>query len=172
MADINDAEIERLAQVPGSVIQRCADAIGEYVQSRPLDDFRPEQIAARRRGMAYAALNAARMPSNVMTMEGGDAINGGWGAHNTWVEMMGFALGQGMPIHGAWHNPLAATAEALWPWLRHGMPGCEKLEWKQINPGSLAHDCAMEAARAALNVRAVPPPEFGPSQAQGSATHG
>lgn len=157
MTDLTDDQIERLARTPGSLIQRAADAIGEYVQSRPLDDFRPEQIAARRRGMAFAALKAARMPSNVMEMEGNDAINGGWGAHNTWVEMMGFALGIGTPIHGARHNPLAATAEALWPWVRNGMPGCEKMEWRQVNPGSLAHECAMDAARAALKVRAVPP---------------
>ncbi|PWC54681.1 hypothetical protein TSA6c_00095 [Azospirillum sp. TSA6c] len=156
MADLTDDQIERLARTPGSLIQRCADAIGEYVQSKPMEDFTPENIEARRRGMSYAVLNAARMPSNVMTMEGNDAINGGWGAHNTWVEMMGFALGQGMPIHGPRHNPLAATAEALWPWVRLGMPGCEKLDWKRVNPGSLAHDCAMDAARAALNVRAVP----------------
>lgn len=155
MAPDNVEQIRQLAQVPGSIIQRVADAIGEYVDRRPLDDFAPDRIADGRRGMAFAALKAARMPSNIMEMEGNDAINGGWGAHNTWVEMMGFALGIGMPMHGVRHNPLAATAEALWPWLRLGMPGCEKLEWRQVNPGSLAHDCAMDAARAALNIRAV-----------------
>lgn len=47
-------------------------------------------------------------------------------------------------------DPIEAMAAAIWPWLRHGITGCEKYEWSVIRPGSLAYETTMDAAKAAV----------------------
>jgi hypothetical protein len=45
-----------------------------------------------------------------------------------------------------------AIAEAIWPWVRCGMAGVERRAWKEIPPGSLAHEITTDAALAAIAV--------------------
>jgi hypothetical protein len=50
-------------------------------------------------------------------------------------------------------DPVDVMAEALWPWLRNAMPGCERSEWSAVQTGSAAHAMARNAAKAALAIR-------------------
>jgi hypothetical protein len=50
------------------------------------------------------------------------------------------------------------VAGALWPWLRRWMPDHATQEWHQIRVGSLPHQVACDAARAAIAAMREPTP--------------
>jgi hypothetical protein len=50
------------------------------------------------------------------------------------------------------------VAGALWPWLRRWMPDHATQEWHQIRVGSLPHQVACDAARAAIEAMREPTP--------------